>query len=163
MSMTWTEFIGVSEPNAHLSVPINKAQYEEIQMDARKELTATVAVMVGALKKYSEITDQLLNHCPICECEECAKIVCPFNEPLHLHHDGCPSCHDIPENKLGYQSALANTPLAAKDLLERVEKLQDFLNKCGHSTFCNMVRFHKSCECTCGYDALSTIKQPTKE
>lgn len=36
MSMTWTEFIGVSEPNAHLSVPINKAQYEEIYLKAFK-------------------------------------------------------------------------------------------------------------------------------
>lgn len=37
MNMTWTEFIGVSEPNAHLSVPINKAQYEEIYLAGMTE------------------------------------------------------------------------------------------------------------------------------
>lgn len=52
--------------------------------------------------KYAEATeevmrrlgtiDKLLNHCPECECSKCAEIVCPFGEPLHLHHDGCPAC-----------------------------------------------------------------------
>jgi len=36
--------------------------------------------------------DQLLEHCPLPECERCAEIVCPFQEPLHFHHDGCPAC-----------------------------------------------------------------------
>lgn len=34
---TWTEWIGVKEPNDTLSLPINKHQYEQIQLDAMKE------------------------------------------------------------------------------------------------------------------------------
>lgn len=36
--------------------------------------------------------DHLLAHCGDSECSECAKFVCPHKEPLHFHHDGCPSC-----------------------------------------------------------------------
>lgn len=36
--------------------------------------------------------DHLLDHCKDSECEECSKIICPHQEPLHFHHDGCPSC-----------------------------------------------------------------------
>lgn len=38
------------------------------------------------------MTDRLLAHCPDGECYECGEIVCPHNEPLHFHHDGCPCC-----------------------------------------------------------------------
>ena len=34
----------------------------------------------------------LLDHCSENECSVCAKIICPFEDDLHLHHDGCPSC-----------------------------------------------------------------------
>lgn len=30
--------------------------------------------------------------CPDPECEICALRDCPFKEPLHYHHDGCPIC-----------------------------------------------------------------------
>lgn len=30
--------------------------------------------------------------CPDPECEICAVRDCPFGEPLHYHHDGCPAC-----------------------------------------------------------------------
>lgn len=35
-----------------------------------------------------------LNHCDkeAGECSECSKIICPHKDPLHFHHDGCPSC-----------------------------------------------------------------------
>lgn len=38
--------------------------------------------------------DKLLNHNheQSGECSGCGKIVCPFGEELHFHHDGCPSC-----------------------------------------------------------------------
>lgn len=49
------------------------------------------------LKKYASVVDALLQHCQINECEECSKIICPFNEPLHFHHDGCPACCNAPE------------------------------------------------------------------
>jgi hypothetical protein len=34
----------------------------------------------------------LLAHCPGPECFTCGEAVCPHGEPLHFHHDGCPSC-----------------------------------------------------------------------
>jgi hypothetical protein len=37
--------------------------------------------------------------CPISECMICAVRDCPGNEPLHYHHDGCPFCHQLEENK----------------------------------------------------------------
>lgn len=30
------------------------------------------------------------------ECDLCSVIDCPHNEPLHYHHDGCPSCDSSP-------------------------------------------------------------------
>lgn len=34
-------------------------------------------------------TDQ----CPDPECWQCALRDCPHRDPLHYHHDGCPSCY----------------------------------------------------------------------
>lgn len=48
--------------------------------------------LISWIEHYGQMVDKLLNHCPIGECEECSKIVCPYGEPLHLHHDGCPCC-----------------------------------------------------------------------
>ena len=31
-------------------------------------------------------------HCDVSECGVCAIALCPWAEPLHTHHDGCPSC-----------------------------------------------------------------------
>lgn len=36
--------------------------------------------------------DALLAQCQTDECAVCGQIVCPYNEPLHFHHDGCPAC-----------------------------------------------------------------------
>jgi len=30
--------------------------------------------------------------CPDYECSMCAIRDCPWHEPLHYHHDGCPAC-----------------------------------------------------------------------
>lgn len=30
--------------------------------------------------------------CPVDECMICGVRECPYNEPLHFHHDGCPAC-----------------------------------------------------------------------
>jgi hypothetical protein len=48
-------------------------------------------------KKYQELegkVDSLLGHCEKenGECSGCARIICPYNDELHFHHDGCPSC-----------------------------------------------------------------------
>lgn len=29
------------------------------------------------------------------ECLMCGEFMCPYGEPLHLHHDGCPACYSI--------------------------------------------------------------------
>lgn len=44
--------------------------------------------------------DKLLNHCDKegGECSECAKIICPHEDTLHFHHDGCPSCTEDEDN-----------------------------------------------------------------
>ena len=36
--------------------------------------------------------DKLLDHCPEGECSTCAAIICDHHDPMHFHHDGCPSC-----------------------------------------------------------------------
>lgn len=33
-----------------------------------------------------------LDHDP--ECQSCSVALCPYGEPFHLHHDGCPACVD---------------------------------------------------------------------
>jgi hypothetical protein len=30
--------------------------------------------------------------CPDQECDVCSVRDCPYHDPLHYHHDGCPSC-----------------------------------------------------------------------
>lgn len=32
--------------------------------------------------------------CPDLECLVCGIRDCPHGEPLHYHHDGCPSCYE---------------------------------------------------------------------
>lgn len=41
---------------------------------------------------WSPQLDEALALCKDAECGECARIVCPSGDPLHFHHDGCPSC-----------------------------------------------------------------------
>jgi hypothetical protein len=41
---------------------------------------------------WSPELDEALALCKDAECQECSRIVCPHNDPLHFHHDGCPSC-----------------------------------------------------------------------
>lgn len=41
------------------------------------------------------LTDALLNECTDPECLVCGLIVCPYQEPLHFHHDGCPACATV--------------------------------------------------------------------
>ena len=45
--------------------------------------------------RLETIADKLLNHCDKDngECSDCGRIVCPSQDPMHFHHDGCPSCY----------------------------------------------------------------------
>lgn len=38
--------------------------------------------------------DSVLALCPDAECGLCGEVICPYHEPLHFHHDGCPACAD---------------------------------------------------------------------
>lgn len=44
------------------------------------------------IEELSAQVDRLLAHCPDYECHTCGEIICPYGEPLHFHHDGCPAC-----------------------------------------------------------------------
>jgi hypothetical protein len=50
--------------------------------------------VVAELARMRVIADALLNHCDKDggECRVCSEICCPLKDPLHFHHDGCPSC-----------------------------------------------------------------------
>ena len=50
--------------------------------------------IANAMKDRSpgQVVDALLGQCPDAECCECASIVCPHEDPMHFHHDGCPAC-----------------------------------------------------------------------
>lgn len=43
--------------------------------------------------------DLALAECEDGECEICASIVCPYGEPLHFHHDGCPACAEYEDDE----------------------------------------------------------------
>ena len=49
--------------------------------------------VVAECNRLSAMVDKLLAHCPDGECFTCGVAVCPHGEPLHFHHDGCPSCY----------------------------------------------------------------------
>jgi hypothetical protein len=40
------------------------------------------------------LSDWLINTCDRegGECSKCGATCCPYGDPLHFHHDGCPSC-----------------------------------------------------------------------
>lgn len=46
------------------------------------------------IERLNKLVDWHINHCEKNggECIECSIQHCPRKEPLHFHHDGCPSC-----------------------------------------------------------------------
>lgn len=54
-------------------------------------------IMLDEIDRLRTIADALLNHCDKQggECSECAMIVCPEQDGMHFHHDGCPSCSQL--------------------------------------------------------------------
>lgn len=49
-----------------------------------------VALESGAVHRCE--LDAAIQECPDYECLTCGVLFCPWGEPLHFHHDGCPSC-----------------------------------------------------------------------
>lgn len=53
-----------------------------------------IVIAEAEFERMKAMTDALLNHCDKDggECRVCSVIVCPHKDPLHFHHDGCPTC-----------------------------------------------------------------------
>lgn len=49
-------------------------------------------LVYGVVSANHEACTGNLETCPEPECLECGERACPHAEPLHFHHDGCPSC-----------------------------------------------------------------------
>lgn len=65
---------------------IAKARTTQMRTLAERDRKAT------DYDRLASVVDALLNHCPDMECAECGVIMCPHKDPMHFHHDGCPSC-----------------------------------------------------------------------
>lgn len=55
-------------------------------------MVTTPEMMAIEIARLHTIINDLLQHCEDGECAVCGAAVCPCHEPLHFHHDGCPSC-----------------------------------------------------------------------
>jgi hypothetical protein len=56
--------------------------------DAHKSML--VALESGAVHGCE--LDAAIQECDDHECLTCGALFCPYGEPLHFHHDGCPCC-----------------------------------------------------------------------
>lgn len=68
-----------------------------ISPEHRAKIITKAAENARKLREFDRLlamVDALLNHCDKDggECHVCSQIVCPYKDPLHFHHDGCPSC-----------------------------------------------------------------------
>lgn len=77
--------------------------------EIRRQITTRKSVQEGEPDRIADLLDEaanhiqdqynkldkLLAHCPIGECGECAKIICPYGDDFHFHHDGCPTCAEM--------------------------------------------------------------------
>lgn len=63
------------------------------------------------LSEANSKVQHLLDHCQDAECSVCAEIVCKHHEPLHFHHDGCPSCESNPSAEQIGKAWLENSSL----------------------------------------------------
>lgn len=67
-------------------------------------LKATKADYLHLIETLKIVHD--LKTCPDEECTLCSVIHCPDHEPLHFHHDGCPSCDALEPAPSGVSSWL---------------------------------------------------------
>lgn len=56
------------------------------------EIWTRIEALRIAFERQQEQVNALLNHCDEPECATCSTIICPHEEPMHFHHDGCPAC-----------------------------------------------------------------------
>lgn len=63
-------------------------------LDCTKELHDWSFIVFREVLRRLALVDKLLDHCDkeSGECSTCARIMCPWNDELHFHHDGCPTC-----------------------------------------------------------------------
>lgn len=61
-------------------------------MSIVSDLYMKIDEQASEIRRLHGIIDGLLGHCGDGECMDCGAIVCPYGEPLHFHHDGCPAC-----------------------------------------------------------------------
>ncbi len=71
------------------------------EVERLKESESTVVRLVGAAAKAEAEVERLravIKHrsgvCRDVECWMCSMKRCPNFDPMHFHHDGCPSCID---------------------------------------------------------------------
>lgn len=53
---------------------------------------AVVGSVYDTLEEARQTCTGNTQTCPDPECYACGERDCPFGEPLHYHHDGCPAC-----------------------------------------------------------------------
>ena len=63
-------------------------QLAEENQDLRMEVHA----LQGGAVTLNEAQHTATADCPGSECMQCGARDCPYGEPLHYHHDGCPAC-----------------------------------------------------------------------
>lgn len=63
-------------------------------MPRTRALNPAFAAMVAAATRgdAASIAEHVWACDDAAECDTCGEILCPYNEPLHFHHDGCPAC-----------------------------------------------------------------------
>lgn len=64
----------------------------EMRTPIPSEEHAEIHRIIYGAKLAGSLTDEILALCTDGECLACGAIVCPYQEPLHFHHDGCPAC-----------------------------------------------------------------------
>lgn len=91
IKMAAMSIVNYTLETAGVGVDTRQAINDRCDAFAVSELSA---LCIEGNDRLSRIADALLNHCDKDggECMECSRIVCPHQEPLHFHHDGCPSC-----------------------------------------------------------------------
>lgn len=107
--------------------------YYDANGKARDKLNRWLGFMQGVLHERGVYTlEELKSHnkgtsrpghpptdkCPDQECSRCGKRDCPWADPLHYHHDGCPSCVTARRKALTSPEAVAAATAALAKALE---------------------------------------------